>query len=145
MTMLAFRDTMTTFSPKIWQKRVHERKYVRIRVNHKILYAKQLSSTNSASFSMRTLINSSTYSRTVGQKTKGDIETQIRKRPFLRIQILFHAELAFPKKHLDMNACPFFAVLWFNAITRRQKRSKNFNFLLHVGKPLFHWVRDIDS
>ena len=49
--------------------------------------------------------------------------------------------LHFPEKSFDINACPFFAVLGFNAVTRRQKRSKNIDFLLHVGKPLFHCVQ----
>ena len=49
--------------------------------------------------------------------------------------------LHFPEKRFDINACPFFGVLSFNAITRRQKRPKNMNFLLHVGEPLFHCVQ----
>jgi hypothetical protein len=48
------------------------------------------------------------------------------------------------KKHLDVNACPFFAFLSFNAITRRKKRSKNIKFLLHVRKPPFHCVEGHD-
>ena len=51
--------------------------------------------------------------------------------------------LHFPKKCFDINACPFFGVLGFNAITRRQKRSKNINFLLHVREPPFHCVQGL--
>ena len=48
----------------------------------------------------------------------------------------------FPEERLDIDACPFFTVLCFGAITRGQKRSKNMNFLMHVvGEPLFQCVQ----
>ena len=47
---------------------MHERKSDRISLNNKILYAKQLSLTNGAFFSMRASINSSMYPGTEGQK-----------------------------------------------------------------------------
>ena len=50
--------------------------------------------------------------------------------------------LHFSEKRFDINACPFFAVLGFNSVTRRQKRwSKNMNFLPHIREPLFHCVQ----
>ena len=48
----------------------------------------------------------------------------------------------FSEERLNIDACPFSTVLCFGAITRRQKRSKNMNFLMNVvGEPLFQCVQ----
>ena len=47
----------------------------------------------------------------------------------------------FSKKRLDINACPFFTVLRFGAVTSGKKRSKNMHVLLHVEKPLLYYVQ----
>ena len=50
--------------------------------------------------------------------------------------------LHFSEKSLDIDTCSFFIVLYFGAVTRGKKRSKNMHFLLHVVvEPLFQCVQ----
>ena len=68
-------------------------------------------------------------------------ELERKEKSYKEYRLLSMLYKHFSEKRLEVDVCPFFILLRFDAVTRGQKRSKNMHFLPHVGEPLFHCVQ----
>ena len=132
---------------------MHERKSERISPNYKMFY--QLLCKATVTYKWRFLFNEGLNQLInvfrnwgIENRAKGNLKRLLsswhakeKEKSYKENRSLSMLYLHFPEKSFDISACPFFSVLGFNAVTRRQKRSKNMNFFVHVGEPQLHCVQ----